>query len=49
MTVQTISYGNDCLAPTSYIGPFLETAQSCEILKNDCPERQVILLDHFSE
>jgi hypothetical protein len=49
MTVQTISYGNGCPTPTSYIPPFLETAQSYELLKNDFPERLTILLDHFSE
>jgi hypothetical protein len=49
MIVWTTSYGNDCPAPTSYIGPFFETSHNCEIQKNDFPERQTILLDHFSE
>ena len=49
MTVQTISYGNDYPAPTSYIEPFFETTHNCELRKNDYPERWTIMLDHFSE
>jgi len=49
MTIRTISYGNDCPAPTSYNGPFFKTAHNHELWKNDFPERHTILLDHYSE
>jgi hypothetical protein len=49
MIVLSISYGNDCPAPTSYIRTFFETAYNYDLQKNDIPKRHTILLGHFSE